>query len=121
MPLLSDMSYDQEHHDKMVDAIRTVSTSLPQTIELLAEAYVSEYAMMDVSDINDGCCYDFANDLKSIFPKINVSWIDELSQEFSDIAHFVAFLDGKYYDAEVPFGVENLHDIPLIIRLVESD
>jgi hypothetical protein len=116
MPLTSGVSHDQELHDRMVEGVRAAAVAL--AIRELAAGYVALYALVHVSDINDGCCHDFASDLQLIFPRVQVKWIRDIDPDLYFVGHAVAILDECYYDAETPEGVAQLAEIPLVKRLI---
>lgn len=74
--------------------------------------------------INCGDCEDFATELQERMGDAgDVVWIDELDDpQYSDIeheyniAHCVFKLNGFFYDAEEPYGVQDWRHLPLVGR-----
>lgn len=96
---------------------------ITETVKALAELYLHRYNL-DPSAINGGMCWDFADDLKKLFPeaettdnyKMNGTSIEESNEGWS---HGFIKLNGRYYDSEAPEGVTDWMELPCCKRCTE--
>ena len=117
--LLEEAGYDKAAHNRKIAQIKGRGyKSIHLIIEALADAYCCLYDLEDSSEINNGMCEDFAEDLMSLLvePEMNTIWLDELSSSPYFPAHKVLLYKGKYFDSECPDGVVDWKDLPICKR-----
>lgn len=68
-------------------------------------------------DINNGRCEEWAEAAKDALGRGESDFVEDMDPELYDIAHIVLVLDGRYYDAQVPEGVDSLRDLPIVRRV----
>jgi hypothetical protein len=73
----------------------------------------------DAAEINEGDCWEFAEDLQRRVGG-EVQDNETLTGEETDWYHAFLFLDGRYYDSEVPEGVEDWRQLPCCQRCTTS-
>ena len=73
-------------------------------------------------DIDNGACEDFATSVLRQLPGglhetdgVNIEWLEDDSR-YATLSHCVLRFEGRYYDAEVPDGVDRLDEIPVITQ-----
>jgi hypothetical protein len=100
-------------HWKIVDG--TIEEIIPQLIVM----YTRENGFTAES-INDGYCFFFSGDLKTLFPEGEEcnNWHES---HVNDYNHVFFKLNGKYYDSETPNGVEDYHNLNSILSRVNAD
>ncbi len=67
-------------------------------------------------EINNGNCDAWAENVKDLLPAHRVE-IWETLFGFSDTTHVFLRIDGKFYDAEAPKGVDDHNDLPIFAKL----
>jgi hypothetical protein len=67
-------------------------------------------------EINDGQCWDFAEDLQKLFPEGEVQDNRTLTGRDEGWDHAFFRLDGRYYDSETPNGVDDWMQLPCCQR-----
>ena len=76
-------------------------------------------------DVNNGMCEEWAiSALEALGSSAYarepspdgpyMAWLEEFDARYEDYSHCVVYLNGKYYDAQVPDGVDALEDLPLL-------
>ncbi len=80
----------------------------------LAQQYLVEQEITDIAQINDGSCWDFADDLLHLFPEGVI--LHNQQFEDSDWDHCFFKLGDLYYDSEAPEGVADWRDLPCCRR-----
>jgi hypothetical protein len=63
-------------------------------------------------DINNGWCEEYANDVQTIAPSVDVVWLDGLLGDDAP-AHCAILYQGRFYDAECISGVDDVHELPI--------
>lgn len=78
-------------------------------------------------EINNGECEDFAYAVQEVIPEVKVYWGDELIDNFDFFTkahepeyHAFMYYNGKYYDSEEPFGVDNPAHLPCFRRKLQN-
>ena len=71
------------------------------------------YFGMNPYQINDGYCGEFAEVLEQTIPGAEAN---DCELDFTYGDHAWIEYKGRYYDAETPFGVDNLDDLPIFKR-----
>jgi hypothetical protein len=84
-------------------------------------------------EFNEGACTDiveFVADMVQgvrvvrlvdlMFPEMSFDERNDFEDENSSIIHEFIKYGGKYYDAEVPCGVESIEELPVLKRFRES-
>jgi hypothetical protein len=86
---------------------------IPDAVRRLVREAIDECGFVDARDINSGSCDQFAKDLVATVGRGKEVWGNMIDPEMpgSD-SHCVAAIDGRYYDAEVPEGMDDIRDIP---------
>ena len=108
--LLCEANYDERKHD---ERIRAIPRSLPISgiIEAVVAAYLDLYGLNEASEINQGMCEDFAEDVCSLVPGAEAYWDDELGNYDSDDvatgSHKVIAYQGKFHDSQCPEGTDD--------------
>ena len=132
--ILSEIGYEAAPHDEAVDWVihccfqrkLEVSERITFAIEQLVEMYEKLYNV-SASEINEGLCEDFAQDLIKIMNRVwgydlESFWgedliMNETGKSWEEIdpidSHCFVEFDGTYYDSEAPEGVQNWKDLPL--------
>jgi hypothetical protein len=80
-------------------------------------------------EFNEGACFDIAGYVldkvpsakivrmvDKMFPEMNSEEKDDFEEENDSIIHEFIEYDGKYFDAEIPCGVESIEQIPVLKR-----
>ena len=91
--------------------------NITKTIEYLLR---TKYSEMSPPFINIGWCEDFAIDVEKIVPEAKAVWSHYwydisstmVKQELS-IGHCFVVFNSRFYDSEVPQGVDNILDLPI--------
>jgi len=73
---------------------------------------VAEYVYNRVPDV------DVTTLVDELFPDVDPDKRDELDEEYP--SHYVIKYQEKYFDTEVPCGVDSIEDIPLLKRFRRS-
>ena len=78
-------------------------------------------------EINNGDCEDFAYAVQQIIPEVDMFWGDELVDNYDFFTedhcpqyHAFMYYNGKYYDAEEPYGVYNPAHLPYYERVLRE-
>lgn len=109
---------------------------LTRSILSLVNEFIEDPEFDDVSydhDINDGYCADFATELWEGYGR---SYLDIVSDEDfiecgmthegrdgphgDNYTHTFIHYDGKFYDSEAPYGVDDWRDLPIFKRQKEN-
>jgi hypothetical protein len=69
---------------------------------------------MSPYSINDGCCYEWAEDVLAALPRVEI-W--EVPAGFGDAFHAFVRIDGVFYDAECLTGVADYSELPIFAKL----
>ncbi len=97
---LADIEYEEQEHDRRLDAIRRRNLAIGDVVEAVAELYVTLYDLADASAINNGMCEEFAEDVCTFFPGAIAYWNDELGRTAPELgSHKVIAYQGRYYDS----------------------
>lgn len=104
--------------------------SVGTKIKALVAEFIAECET--VENINNGLCADFANVLAERVPSSEIHGVYDPedidycpgnhsaaffeSIEMGEIAHTALYLDGRFYDAEAPAGVELFEHLPVCRR-----
>lgn len=101
-------------HDNEVARLATQQLAIADAIAALVTLYAKTYSV-SARLINCGLCEDFANDLCVIVPGAEARWGDELDDS-NDAAecwayHCVTVYEGRFYDSEYPFGVDDFREM----------
>lgn len=77
------------------------------------------YSGLSPEQINDGFCYDFAEQVHALVPGVPIVWscdLDPVLDERAGMCHAVLLYKGRFYDSEAPEGVATLYDLPFFQR-----
>ena len=85
-----------------------------QLLVNLRDNYLNWYRLETISEINNGYCWDFANDIWNYFPH-QCQMLDDGMFDYQYSHTFLKHND-LYYDAEEVEGVKNWLDLPLFHR-----
>jgi hypothetical protein len=114
---LSGLGYEQKAHDQMIAEITV--TDIPEIVVAICAVYKRLYDQ-NPYEINCGNCEEFAADLIAVCGKGNMFWHDEMedctTEEEKWWAHCFVEVDGRFYDAECPNGVDNWRQIPCFVN-----
>ncbi len=86
------------------------------TAAMLADGYSSAY------EINNGGCEEWANEVAALLanttrPEDHAVETWETVFGYADTSHVFLCIDGKFYDAECPEGVDDFTKLPLFSKL----
>lgn len=67
--------------------------------------------------INDGNCEDWAYDVKKRIGSDHAVEVWETVFDYADTSHVFLCIDGKFYDAECPEGVDDAMELPIFKKI----
>jgi hypothetical protein len=102
--------------EKGLEALRGLT--ITETVVALAELYERRYGFSP-EQINEGMCWDFADDLKWLLPEAT-KLSNYPAAESGEWHHAFILLDGRYYDSETPSGVTDWTQLPCCVRCTEG-
>ena len=71
---------------------------------------------INIENINEGCCADFATVIWERFQVLGVEITNDEELGAEDYTHTFLSFGGKYFDAETPYGVADWHLLPIFVR-----
>lgn len=84
----------------------------------MVEEYINKYQQISkAQDINNGFCFDFAMRLRERLGISNCLIVDTVGD---DHCHTFVYTNGKYYDAETPYGEIVYNELPHFVRVEED-
>lgn len=100
---------------------------IEKIIQWLVDDYCENNGLRKASSINKGYCDLFAEDLvEELGGKTDITYIidnDELAPDDSyriGTDHVWVYHNGKHYDAETPYGVDNFLELPHFKRWLKN-
>jgi len=92
--------------------------SVEQTIQRLVWRFMRDHHFTSPKGINDYFCYYFACDVQKVFP--NARFVDTIVKPLNGCrvrGHTFVRIGNRYYDSEVPYGVNFVYQIPCLQRM----
>jgi hypothetical protein len=90
--------------------------NITAAVKLLVKRYEEELGFT-AAEINDGLCFNFADDLKVLVPE---GVVEDYFDSEGDWSHAYFCFEGRYYDSEAPEGVEDFMQLPCCKRCSTS-
>jgi len=82
---------------------------------------VDEFNVENGHHLNMGACDVFAHKLSNRVADVNIIDCIEFGMQLGTGKHVWVLHDGRFYDAEVPEGVDDWRDLPFIQRHFEEE
>jgi hypothetical protein len=96
-------------HEHDANLQKETKSVIQPILEKVTQKLLSENKCT-IYDINNGMCDQWAIAVEKLIPNAQAIWLEDLGV---DIPHMVILYEGRYYDADVPQGVDDPKDLPI--------